>query len=196
MALDDYGHGYDPFGWVEDRFGVSWQVVTVAEGQSHMQMAPCLMFSGPQYAKAAEAIAFYTGIFPDSTVQRLDRYGAADDAPTGTLKQGLFSIAGQSVVAMDSYIDHAFNFNEAVSLQVLCADQGEIDAYWNALLQGGTERMGGWLKDRFGIIWQVVPRHSIDWMSSTDHAARDRVFAAVRTMAKLDIAALQRAFDG
>ena len=197
MPLDDYGFGYgDPFGWVDDRFGVSWQVMTVAEGEPDVQMAPCLMFSGPQHGKATEAISFYTGIFPDSTVQRLDRYGADDDAPTCTLKHGRFSIAGQSVVAMDSHIDHAFNFNEAVSLQILCADQTEIDTYWNALLQGGAAQMCGWLKDRFGIVWQIVPRASIDWLSSTNHAARDRVFAAIRTMVKLDAAALQQAFDG
>ena len=196
MPLDDYGYGHDLFGWADDRFGVSWQVMTVAEGEPDVQMAPCLMFSGPQHGKAAEAIASYTSLFPDSTVQRLDRYDANDEAPTGTLKRGLFTIAGQSVVAMDSHIDHAFNFNEAVSLQILCADQTEIDTYWNALLQGGTAQMCGWLKDRFGIVWQVVPRASIDWMSSTNHEARDRVFAAIRTMAKVDAAALQRAFDG
>ena len=196
MPLDDYGYGYDPFGWVEDRFGVSWQVATVAEGQAHMQMAPCLMFTGAQAGNAVEAMAFYASLVPDSKVQRLERYGANDDEPAGSLKHGLFTIGGQTVVAMDSHFDHAFNFNEAVSLQLPCADQSELDAYWRALLQGGAEQMCGWLKDRFGIIWQVVPRRSIDWLSSPDHAARDRVFAAIRTMVKLDIAALQRAFDG
>ena len=194
LRLNDIGH--DLFGWAVDRFGVSWQVMTTAEGEPDVHMAPCLTFCGPQASRAEEAIAFYTALFPDSKVQSLVRYRDDDQAPTGTLKRGLFSIAGQPVVAIDSHLDHAFNFNEAVSLQVLCDDQSELDAYWDALLQDGTPQMCGWLKDRFGVIWQVVPRRSIDWMSSEDHAARDRVFVAIRTMVKLDIAALQRAFDG
>ena len=196
MALDDYGHGYDPFAWVEDRFGVSWQVTTVAESELTMHMAPCLMYTGAQAGKATEAISFYTSLFPDSKVQHLKRYVADQEEPAGTLKNGLFTIAGQTVVAMESHFDHAFKFNEAVSLQVLCADQSELDAYWRALLQDGAEQMGGWLRDRFGVFWQVAPRRAIEWMSSTDHAARDRVFAAIKTMAKLDIAVLQRAYDG
>lgn len=196
MPLDEHGDGHDLSGWAVDRFGVSWQVTTTAEGEPDIHMAPCLTFCGAQAGRAAEAIAFYTSLFPDSKVQRLDHYHEGEGAPTASLKRGLFSIAGQSVVAVDSHLDPAFNFNEAVSLQILCADQSELDAYWDALSQDGTPQMCGWLKDRFGIIWQIVPRRSIDWMSSQDHAARDRVFAAIRTMVKLDIAALQRAFDG
>ena len=199
MPLDDYGHGYDPFGWAEDRFGVSWQVATVAEDRPRMQMAPCLMFTGAQAGTAVEAMAFYASLFPDSKVQRLERYGTNDDEPAGSLKHGLFTIAGQTVVAMDSHFDHAFKFNEAVSLQVPCADQREVDVYWNALLANGVERieqMCGWLQDRFGVVWQVTPARCVDWLSSADGAARDRVFEAMLPMRKLDAAALQRAFDG
>ena len=196
MPLDDYGYGYDPFGWAEDRFGVSWQVATVAEGQPDIHMAPCLMFTGAQAGNAAQAMDFYISLFPDSKVQRLERYGANEEEPAGSLKHGLFTLAGQTVVAMDSHFDHAFKFNEAVSLQVLCADQRGVDVYWNALLANGIEQMCGWLKDRFGVAWQVVPARCIDWLSSADSAARDRVFEAMLPMQKLDAAALQRAFDG
>jgi len=99
-------------------------------------------------------------------------------------------------VAMDSHFEHGFAFNEAVSLQVMCADQAEVDRYWGALSEGGTEGPCGWLKDRYGLSWQVVPRSIEEWIASPDEAARDRAFRALLGMKKLDVAGLRRAFEG
>jgi predicted 3-demethylubiquinone-9 3-methyltransferase (glyoxalase superfamily) len=100
------------------------------------------------------------------------------------------------MVAMDAHGPHGFVFNEALSLQVMCKDQAELDRYWETLSEGGTQSVCGWLKDRFGLSWQVVPESIAAWMASNDTAARDRAFAAMMTMKKLDIATLDRALRG
>ena len=96
---------------------------------------------------------------------------------------------------MDSHVSHDVTFNEALSLQVMCEDQAELDRYWEALSDGGEQGPCGWLKDRFGLSWQVVPTSIAEWMASTDTAARDRAFEVMLRMKKLDIAALQRAYE-
>lgn len=140
-------------------------------------------------------MSFYTGVFPRGRIDRVERY-AAGEGPQGTVKHGRFTLAGQEVVAMDSHVTHGYTFNEALSLQVTCADQSELDRYWEALAEGGEHGPCGWLKDRFGLSWQVVPAAIARWMASTDTAARDRAFEVMLQMKKLDIAALQRAYEG
>jgi predicted 3-demethylubiquinone-9 3-methyltransferase (glyoxalase superfamily) len=124
-----------------------------------------------------------------------ERY-AAGEGPPGAVKHGGFVLASQEMVAMDSHVDHGVTFNEALSLQVMCKDQDELDRYWAALAEGGEKGPCGWLKDRFGLSWQVVPTDIAEWMTSKDVAARDRAFEAMLQMKRLDIAALKRAFDG
>src|SRR5262249_53301213 len=116
--------------------------------------------------------------------------------PEGTVKHGRFSLDGQELVAMDSHVANAFSFDEGLSLQVMCDGQADVDRYWEALAQGGEKGPCGWLKDRFGLSWQGGPKTIARWMASDDVAARDRAFAALMTMKKLDIAALERAFAG
>jgi predicted 3-demethylubiquinone-9 3-methyltransferase (glyoxalase superfamily) len=183
------------YGWVKDRFGVSWQVITGQRGPGNGTIAPCLMFAGAQNGKAAEAMRTYAGIFPAGQIDRIERY-AAGEGPEGRVKHGRFVIARQEMIAMDSHIGHGITFNEAVSLQVRCRDQNEVDRYWAALSEGGEEGPCGWLKDRFGVSWQIVPSKISDWMSSQDVAARERAFQAILGMKKLDLAALQAAFEG
>ena len=125
----------------------------------------------------------------------IERY-AAGEGPVETVKHGRFVLDGQEMIAMDSHVEHGFTFNEALSLQVMCEDQDEVDRYWAALGEGGEHGPCGWLKDRFGISWQVVPTAISRWMSGKDAAARDRAFAAMLQMGKLDIAALEKAFEG
>lgn len=194
MPLDAYPWS-ERYGWVQDRFGVSWQVIAGRRPKSGALIAPCLMFSGAQHGKAEQAIQTYTRIFPDSRVETLERY-AAGEGPEGTIKHGRFVLAGQDMVAMDSHIEHAFGFNEALSLQVMCKDQAEIDRYWEALSEGGEKGPCGWLKDRFGVSWQVVPAGIAEWLTSPDTAARDRAFQALMGMTKPDVAGLQAAFRG
>ncbi len=191
MPLDTYP--WSPrYGWVKDRFDVSWQIMCQ---QACATIAPCLMFTGPRHGQAQAALRHYAGILPGAKIQALERY-APGEGPTEALKHGRLEVAGQLLTAMDSHLDHQFTFNEGVSLQVLCSDQAEIDRYWSAFSEGGQTGQCGWLKDRFGVSWQLVPRAIADWMASEDPAARDRAFAAVMGMTKPDIAEIRAAFEG
>jgi len=183
------------YGWVKDRFGVSWQVIAGRRPPGAASIVPCLMFSGPQHGRAEEALRAYAAVFPGGRVEQVERY-AAGEGPPGTVKHGRVLLGGQELVAMDSHVAHGTTFNEALSFQVRCEDQGEVDRYWAALGEGGAHGPCGWLKDRFGLSWQVVPAAMDRWMASGDGAARDRAFQAMLKMTKLDIAALQRAYEG
>ena len=181
------------FGWIADRFGVSWQVMT-APGDSEPAIAPALMFCNEQFGNAMAAMESLCGIFPNSQVVEVERF-APDEGGAGAVKQARFALSGHGFAAMDSPIEHAFGFNEAVSLQVLCDSQADVDRYWAELSQGGEPGQCGWLKDRFGISWQVVPKAWLQWLGSdADEVGRERVFAAMQGMSKLDIGALERAF--
>jgi predicted 3-demethylubiquinone-9 3-methyltransferase (glyoxalase superfamily) len=194
MAIGKYPWS-ERFGWVKDRFGVSWQVMA-ARAPGRITIYPCLMFTDLQKGRADEAIETYTSVFPDSRVEDVQRY-TNEEGPEGMVKHGRFILAGQLMVVMDSkHIKHGFGFNEAVSLQVMCKDQSEVDRFWEKLSEGGEKGPCGWLKDRFGLSWQIVPAGIVAWMTSKDVAARDRAFGAMMRMKKPDIAALQAAFEG
>jgi len=191
MPLDAYP--WSPrYAWIEDRHGVSWQVMA-KEGPT--AIIPCLMFSGAQHGHAEEALRRYTSIFPGSEIVALERY-AAGEGHEGMIKHGRCHLGGQPVVAMDGHTAHDLSFTEGVSLQVTCEDQAEVDRFWAALSEGGKPGPCGWLHDRFGVSWQIVPADIRTWMSSPDAAARDRAFAAMMKMSRPDIAALEAAFAG
>jgi len=194
MALGAYPWS-ERYGWLKDRFGVSWQVIAGRSPLGGSAIAPCLMFAGPQHGRAEEAMRAYARIFPGGRIADVARYGAGE-GPEGTVKHGRVVLAGHDLVAMDSHVSHGITFNEAVSLQVRCEGQAELDRYWEALGTGGTHGPCGWLKDRFGLSWQVVPARIAAWMASGSAAARDRAFAAMLKMGKLDVAALERAWAG
>jgi predicted 3-demethylubiquinone-9 3-methyltransferase (glyoxalase superfamily) len=194
MPLDAYP--WSPrYGWIQDRFNVSWQVMAGRSPHAGSTIAPCLMFAGPQHGRAEEAMRLYTGIFPGSRIDATERY-APGEGPVETVKHGRFVLDGQTIVAMDSHVSHDITFNEGLSLQVMCEDQKELDRYWDALGDGGEFGPCGWLKDRFGLSWQVVPAAIAELMTSKDAAARDRAFAAMLEMGKLDIAELEKAYRG
>ena len=183
------------YGWTADRFGVSWQVMAAA-GNSEPAIAPALMFCGVQFGNAMAAIENLCGIFPNSQVVEVERF-APDEDGAGAVKQARFILSGHGFMAMDSPFDHAFGFNEAISLQVLCDGQADVDRYWVELSEGGEPGQCGWLKDRFGVSWQVVPERWLQWLgSNADDAGRERVFAAMQGMSKLDGGVLERAFAG
>lgn len=183
------------YGWVSDRFGVSWQVMLRRDGEEVQRFRPCLMFSGAIAGRAEEAIRQWTRIVPGSAVDTLARYEEGE-GPVNMVKHGRFSLAGQECVAMDSHREHGFTFSEALSLQVMCDDQATIDHYWTALAEGGQHGPCGWLKDRFGLSWQIAPTAIDQLLGGDDEAARDRVFAAMLKMGKIDVGALERAFAG
>jgi len=183
------------YAWVQDRFGVTWQVIAGRRPAGGADVVPCLMFSGSQRGRAEEAIRAYVRVFPGGRTESLECY-ASGEGPAGLLKHGRFTLAGQPFVAMDSHVENAFAFNEGISLQVMCRDQGEVDRYWASLSEGGEPGRCGWLKDRFGVSWQVVPIAIRSFMASDDAEARGRAFEALLEMQKLDVARLQAAFDG
>ena len=201
MPLDAYPWS-TCYGWTADRFGVSWQVLTVERGDERPPIAPvspALMFCGAQFGNAMAAMEHWCAVFPRSGIAHVESLGPGKDGSPGVpgVMEARLQLAGQSLIAMDSPGDHAFGFNEAVSLQVLCHDQSDIDHYWRQLSQGGEPSQCGWLKDRFGVSWQVVPKRWLDWLGdNADENARERVFRAMMPMAKLNVATLERAFVG
>jgi predicted 3-demethylubiquinone-9 3-methyltransferase (glyoxalase superfamily) len=153
---------------------------------------PCLWFNG----QAEEAAAFYTGIFPNSRVDKVTR--AAADNPSGKKGDVLtvdFTLDGEPFNGLNGGPD--FRFNESISFIVDCADQAEVDRYWDALVaDGGEHGPCGWLKDRFGVSWQIVPRRLYELLEGPDAAASERAMQAMLQMGKLDVETLERAYAG
>lgn len=163
---------------------------------SIQKISPCLWFDH----QAEEAASFYTAVFRNSRITQIARYGEAGHEihgrPPGSVLTVAFELDGQAFTALNG--GPLFHFNEAISFQVHCDTQEEIDHFWTSLSAGGDERAQqcGWLKDRFGVSWQVVPRILPELITDPDYAASQRVFQALLQMKKLDIAALQRAHAG
>jgi predicted 3-demethylubiquinone-9 3-methyltransferase (glyoxalase superfamily) len=192
MPLDNYPFSAK-FGWLQDKFGLSWQLSLGAEATS---VIPCLMFVGEQHGKAEEAINFYTRLFEDSGVDLLKHYDEQDSQPAGTLQFGHFHLAGQPFMALDSQEAHAFSFSEAFSFFVDCETQEEVDRLWSALSAHPQAEQCGWLKDKYGISWQIIPRALAQLMNGPDAEKTQRVMSAMLSMKKINIQALQAAYDG
>ncbi|WP_149955159.1 VOC family protein [Zafaria cholistanensis] len=153
--------------------------------------APCLWFA----TEAEEAARFYVGLIPNSRIVETSYYIEGQHLPAGTVLTVEFELAGRRYTALNG--GPGFTFSEAVSIQLYCEDQAEIDRYWEALTaDGGQESQCGWLKDRYGLSWQVVPRQISAFFTDSDPAAVKRAWDALMPMRKLDLAALQAAFDG
>ncbi len=185
------------YGWIEDKYGVSWQIILTEEGFAKGRIAPALLFVGDVCGKAEEAARLYASLFPDSSVDILARY-AADEAPDaeGTVKYARLTLFGQEFSVMDSAYAHKFAFNEAVSLIVRCDTQEEIDRYWDALSAVPDSEQCGWLKDRYGISWQIVPREMDELMSAGTPEQLARMMQTFMPMKKLDAAAIRAAYEG
>lgn len=143
--------------------------------------------------EAEAAAEFYCSVFPDSRVTTTARYTDAGPGPAGSVMTVQFELAGQTFVAING--GPQFTFSEAVSLQITCADQDEVDRYWAALTDGGQESQCGWLKDRFGLSWQVVPTGMDEIFADPDPSRAQRAMQAMFSMRKLDLAALRAAAD-
>jgi predicted 3-demethylubiquinone-9 3-methyltransferase (glyoxalase superfamily) len=150
---------------------------------------PCLWFDG----QAEPAATLYTEIFPNSRILRVTPYPPGAPGPEGTVMTVNFSLDGQEYVGLNG--GPHFTFSEAISFQIFCADQDEVDHYWNRLSEGGEEDQCGWLKDRFGVSWQVVPTVLDELLGDPDPARARRATQAMLGMRKLDIAALRQAAD-
>ena len=184
MPLNSYP--WSPkYGWCQDKFGVNWQLMTGGT-MGDEKIVPSLMFTNEHSGKTEEAINFYTTVFPNSSVKALNRYEEGEPDIKGYIKHGQFYLQNQLFTAMGSTGPHTASFNEAISFVVDCKDQQEIDYYWKQLTaDGGQESMCGWLKDKYGLSWQIVPTIIGKLMSDPEKAPR--VMQAVMQMKKLDI---------
>jgi predicted 3-demethylubiquinone-9 3-methyltransferase (glyoxalase superfamily) len=190
MAFGEYPFS-TKYGWVNDKFGVSWQVNQTG---TPMQIIPSLMYTGPQVGRAKEAIDLYTSVFTGSGIDAIFPYGAEAGDAANDVMYASFHLAGQPFSAMDSRENHGFNFSDGNSFEISCESQAEIDRYWDALTaDGGEPGPCGWLKDKFGVSWQVVPTVLGDLLQDPDPARAGRAMQAMLQMQKLDIAALEAA---
>jgi predicted 3-demethylubiquinone-9 3-methyltransferase (glyoxalase superfamily) len=160
------------------------------------RIAPCLWFDN----QAEEAARFYTSIFSNSRIGRIIRYGKEGHEihgrPEGSVMTVEFEIDGQAFTALNG--GPVFKFNEAISFQVYCETQNEVDHFWEKLTAGGDEKAQqcGWLKDKYGVSWQIVPTVLVRMLQDKDAGKSQRVMAAMLQMAKIDMAKLQQAYDG
>jgi predicted 3-demethylubiquinone-9 3-methyltransferase (glyoxalase superfamily) len=185
----------DKYGWLSDRYGLSWQVSLGKQRDVGQTIVPALLFVGAQHGKAEAAVQLYTSLFEDSGITGVLHYGAGEHEPEGTVKHAQFKLAGQTFMAMDSALQHDFTFNEALSFIVNCDTQAEVDHFWNALSAVPEAEQCGWLKDKFGVSWQIVPTALAKRLSDPDSTKAQRVMEAMLQMKKLDIAALERAYQ-
>ena len=190
MPLGKYDWS-EKYGWVQDRFGISWQLSFGKMQDAGQKFTPTLMFTGEQHGKAEEAVHFYTSVFDNSTIIGILRYSKDDNDVEGTVKHAQFKLGENVFMAMDSSLPHAFGFNEAISFVVECENQEEIDYYWSKLTEGGSEGQCGWLKDRFGVSWQIVPIILEKLMQEPEKSTR--VMQSIMQMKKFDIEQLQNA---
>ncbi len=188
MPLDKYPWN-EKYGWCQDKFGVCWQLMMVPGATQ--RIVPSFMFTQQQNGRAQEAIEFYTSIFPGSEIEMISRYEKGEPDVEGNIKHARFKLNGQSFAAMESSGAHAFTFNEGLSIVVPCDDQDEIDYYWDKLTDGGKESQCGWLKDKFGVSWQIVPAMLGGLMS--DPLKAKRVMDVVMRSVKFNIEELENA---
>ncbi|RRN77609.1 VOC family protein [Pseudoxanthomonas sp. SGD-10] len=190
MPLDSYPWS-KKYGWVQDKFGFSWQLSLEMNIGEHTDVFPTLMFTGENSGRAEEAINFYTSLFENSRIEIMSKYEPGENDVVGNIKHAQFYIDGYRMAAMDSGYPHGFSFNEAVSIVVHCDTQQEIDFYWINLTEGGLESMCGWCQDTYGVWWQIVPAILGELMN--DSIKGNKVLNALRKMKKLDINTLIQA---
>jgi predicted 3-demethylubiquinone-9 3-methyltransferase (glyoxalase superfamily) len=184
------------YGWTDDRYGVAWQLMYASGRPIEQKITPVLMFTESQAGHCEEAIRFYTSVFRDAEERGFNRYGAGEEADKeGTVRFGQFQLEGQQFAAMDSARTHGFAFNEAISLIVHCDTQEDIDYYWDRLSADPKSEQCGWLKDKFGLSWQIVPTVMASMLATKNPRKLAAVTAAFLEMKKFDVAKLHEVYD-
>ena len=197
MPIDQYPFS-NRYGWIQDKFGLSWQLIlTNPEGDPRPSIMPSLMFAGDNAGRAEDAINFYLSVFKNSRLGGIHRYGP-DQQPDkeGSVMFADFVLENSWFAAMDSARAQNFSFNEAISFIVKCRTQKEIDYYWEKLSAVPEAEQCGWLKDKFGLSWQVVPESMDEMMADEDPQRLARVTEAFLKMKKFDLAELENAYHG
>jgi len=195
MELGQYPFS-ERYGWTQDRYGLSWQVMFMGDRPVQQKITPMLMFVGNVCGKAEEAINLYASVFKDSKVDHVMRYATSEEPDKeGTVRHAGFTLEGQNFAAMDSARGHNFTFNEAISFVVDCDTQAEIDYFWGKLSAVPAAEQCGWIKDRYGVSWQIVPTVMEKMLKDKDPKKLARVTEALLEMKKFDIEALKRAYE-
>ncbi len=194
MPLDSYRWS-KKYGWLKDRYGITWQLSVDDRNRISQRIAPLLMFSGRQRGKASEALELYSSVFPDSAIDTVFKYEKGEPGPVGMVKHARCTLAGETFMLMDSGVENNIPFTEAISLFVACMDQQEVDYYWDKLSDGGEESACGWVKDKFGVSWQIVPVLVFEKLSQGDSDRSQRMMKALSRMGKLDVATLENAYN-
>jgi len=179
----------EAYGWTEDKFGLSWQVIFVGERPVQRNIAPELMFVGAVSGKAEEAIRYYASVFQNAKVGEIHRQ------ENGTVQFATFTLEGQDFAAMDGGNESKFGFNEAISFMVHCETQQDVDYYWGKLTAVPSAEACGWLKDKYGFSWQIVPAAMERMLASKDEKKLAKLTETFLKMKKFDIATLEAAVE-
>ena len=188
MALDKYDWS-ERYGFCQDKFGLAWQIMKGKYSDVNQKITPTLLFVGNSYGKAEAAVKYYTQVIQPSAVDGILLYAENEGPAAGSVKHSQFVLDGKVFMAMDGYGEHHFAFNEGISFVVECDNQEEIDYFWNELTSnGGAESMCGWLKDKFGVSWQIIPKNIGAIMM--DPVNGQKAMQALMQMKKIDVAGL------
>ncbi len=185
------------YGWVQDQYGLSWQLMLIDHGQTVQKITPNLLFSNDACGKTEEAVSYYAEVFKNSEIGTISRYKEGEAvSPKAKINYAAFKLNGMAFSAMDNGFEVDFGFNEAFSLMLNCENQQEIDYFWDKLSAVPEAEQCGWVKDKFGVSWQIVPSIMDEMMTSGDRDKTQRVTEAFLKMKKFDVKVLQRAYDG
>ncbi len=185
MGLDKYPWA-QKYGWTADKYGVDWQIILSPNKQ---KIAPAFLFVNKHFGKGEEAINFYTSLFKNSKIDSISR-----DEKTNTVMHCIFTLEGQQFALMEGAGTHHFDFSHAFSLTVNCKDQSEIDYYWENLSKGGSVEPCGWVKDKYGVSWQITPTSINKMMTDPDSEKAERVMKEMLKMKKIDLKSLEKAY--
>lgn len=192
MAFDTYPWA-NKYGWLQDKYGVSWQLSLSEHHETGVAITPMLMFTQGVAGKAREAMDLYSSVFPLSTVDMKVQYEEGEGDVKGYLKHARFTLHGTHFMAMDSTGPHAFTFNEAISFVVYCDTQGEMDFYYDKLSANVEAERCGWIKDKYGVSWQIAPRNMDELMKRDTPEKSQEVMQAMLAMKRLNIEELRNA---
>lgn len=185
------------YGWIQDKYGLSWQLILTDNDQIVQKITPNFLFSSEACGKAEEAVKYYTEVFEDSQIGIMSRYGDGEaSSPKAKINFATFSLNGFAFSAMDNGIDVDFDFNEAFSIIINCENQEEIDYFWDKLSAVPEAEACGWVKDKFGVSWQIVPTILSEMLNSGNKEKMQRVTEAFLKMKKFDIEILKKAYNG
>jgi predicted 3-demethylubiquinone-9 3-methyltransferase (glyoxalase superfamily) len=193
MELGTYPFS-EKYGWTQDQYGLSWQIMFMGDRPVTQIITPTLMFVGDNCGKAKEAIDFYMSIFHNTSLDHIMHYGPDQQGEKeSNIAHASFTLEGEKFAAMDSAREHKFTFTEAISFMVNCDTQAEIDYYWEKLSAVPEAEQCGWVKDKYGVSWQIVPTNMDELMKGEDASATQRKTQAMLQMKKIDIQTIKQA---